>query len=256
MAVPMYRQISDDLRAQIESGELGPGRQLPTEIELMEQYDASKNTVRDAIKLLTARGLVEPRPGQGTFVVERINPFVSTLSSDSRSGDEGVYYIAEVQGSGRKPGISDPRVEVQLANAVIANALHVEEGAQVVSRHQQRYIDDIPWSLQTSFYPITFVQRGAFRLLEAAAIDGGAVSYLAEALGIKQVGYQDSIAFRTPDEIENLFFKLPGDGQTPVFEIFRVGFGSDGSRVGLTITVYPADRNRFIINAGSIPKEP
>src|SRR5690348_2236490 len=59
---PMYQQIADDLRRQIESGVLSPGQQLPTELDLREKYDASRNTVRDAIKRLTSLGLVETRP--------------------------------------------------------------------------------------------------------------------------------------------------------------------------------------------------
>jgi len=80
MPDPKYRVIADDLRRMIESGELAGGEQLPTEIELMEQYEASRNTIRDAIKLLSSRREVEARPGQGTFVVERINPIVTTLT--------------------------------------------------------------------------------------------------------------------------------------------------------------------------------
>ena len=81
-ADPMYRQIAADLRGKIEAGELPRGAQLPTEIELRDQYEASRNTVRDAVKWLITRGLVETRPGQGTFVVEKITPFVSTLTGD------------------------------------------------------------------------------------------------------------------------------------------------------------------------------
>jgi GntR family transcriptional regulator len=62
MTEPIYRQIADDLRGKIESGEIARGAQLPTEIELMDQYDASRNTVRDAIKLLTIRGWVSRLP--------------------------------------------------------------------------------------------------------------------------------------------------------------------------------------------------
>ena len=64
MADPMYRQIADDLRQQIESGELAPGAQLPTELELRDQFAASRNTVRDAITWLTSLGLVESRAGR------------------------------------------------------------------------------------------------------------------------------------------------------------------------------------------------
>ena len=82
MPEPMYRHIAEDLRAQIESGALARGSQLPTELELRERYEASRNTVRDAMKWLMNLGLVETRPGQGTFVVEKIDPFVTTLVTD------------------------------------------------------------------------------------------------------------------------------------------------------------------------------
>jgi GntR family transcriptional regulator len=254
MAEAMYRQIADDLRGKIESGEIAPGAQLPTEIELMDQYEASRNTVRDAIKLLAGRGLVEARAGQGTFVIEKINPYVTTLTGDPQSGggDETVY-IAEVTASNRMSEISEPRVEVQKADRVVANNLRIEAGAQVVSRHQQRFIDGLPWSLQTSFYPMTLVQQGAGRLLEATSIDGGAVAYLAQTCGIQQAGYRDTIAVRAPDETEARFFKIPTDGRVSVFEIFRVGFDKKGNRLRLTITVYPSDRNRLRIDVGSVP---
>ncbi len=254
MAEAMYRQIADDLRGQIESGELPQGAQLPTEIELMERYEASRNTVRDAIKLLTTRSLVETRAGQGTFVIEKISPYVTTLTGDPETGGgDEIVYIAEVTASNRSSEISEPRVEIQKASQVVANSLRIEEGAQVVSRHQQRFIDGLPWSLQTSFYPMTLVQRGAARLLEATNIEGGAVAYLARACGTQQAGYRDTIAVRPPDENEARFFKVSTDGRVSVFEIFRVGFDKAGGRLRLTITVYPTDRNRLRIDVGTVP---
>lgn len=86
MAEPMYRQIAEDLRARIETGEIAPGEQLPTELELRDQYSASRNTIRDAIKFLATRGLVETKPGQGTFAVQLIDPIVTTLSQDPETG--------------------------------------------------------------------------------------------------------------------------------------------------------------------------
>jgi GntR family transcriptional regulator len=253
MAEPMYRRIADDLRIKIESGEIAPSARLPTEIELMDQYDASRNTVRDAIKLLTTRSLVETRAGQGTFVVEKINPFVTILTGDPDAGVETDVYIAEVKAGGREPDNSTPRVEIQTADAIVADVLRISEGEPVVSRHQERFIDRTPWSLQTSFYPMSLVENGARRLLQATDIDGGAVAYLGRQLGFKQAGYRDSIAVRAPDDREQAFFKLPADGRVPVFVIFRVGFRENGDRFRLTVTVYPSDRNRFILNVGDVP---
>ena len=71
MAGPLYRQIAEELRRRIDSDELRQGDQLPTEDELMAQYQASRNTVRGAIRQLTTRGLVNTQHGRGTFVTER-----------------------------------------------------------------------------------------------------------------------------------------------------------------------------------------
>ena len=256
MAEPMYRQIADDLRSKIESGEIAHGAQLPTEAELKDAYSASRNTVRDAIKLLTTRGMVEPRAGQGIFVVEKINPFVTTLTGDpttGRGGGEGEIYIAGIAACGRAPTVSDPRVEVQRASAAIADALRIKEGDQVVSRHCQRFIDGVPFSLQTSFYPMSLVLQGATRLIEARDIAEGPVAYLSGTLAVKQAGYRDSIQVRPLDDQEAVFFRIPADGQIPVFEIWRVAFDEGGSRIRLTITIYPVDRNRLLINFGAVP---
>jgi GntR family transcriptional regulator len=256
MANPMYRQIAEDLRAQIESGELGPGQQLRTEGELRDHYAASRNTVRDAIKWLTNLGLVETRPGQGTFVVEKIDPFVTTLTGEpSGAGrSEGAVYLSEVSEQNRIPSASPLQVEIQEATEDVASSLRIAEGIEVISRHEKRFIDGTPWSMQTSYYPVEFVDRGAWRLRSARDIEEGTVQYLADTLHLIQVGYRDWITVRAPNSIEAEFFKLSPDGRVPMYEIFRTAFDGNGVPMRLTKTVYPADRNQFIIEIGNVPK--
>ena len=252
MAHPMYRQIAEDLREQIESGTLKPGEQLRTELELREQYSASRNTVRDAIKWLTTRGLVETRPGQGTFVVQKMDPYVTTLTGDPRG--PGGDITGHQPGRGERRILSTiPQVEIQQAPADVAGALRIAEGSQVISRHQRRYVDETPWSLQTTFYPMAFVLQGASRLIEAMDIQPGTVSYLADTLGLRQVAYRDSITVRAPDATEAQFFNLPQGGRIGVFEISRTAVDQTGTPMRLTVSVYPADRNQFVINVGEMP---
>ena len=241
---------------------LGPGSQIPTELELRDSYNASRNTIRDALKLLINAGLIETRPGQGTFVVEKFEPFITTLSGDWQTesglgGGEGHAALAEVEARHRTAAASPPRVEILQAQGYVADRLQVEEGSDVISRHQKRTIDGQPWSLQTSFYPISFVALGAIRLLGAANIDEGTVRYLADTLQLKQVGYRDLIAVRAPDENEIKFFRLPAEGRTPVFVLLRTGFAQDADNnlipFRLTESVFPSDRNQFVINAGEVP---
>jgi GntR family transcriptional regulator len=255
MAGPLYRQIADQLRRMIESGDLEAGAQVPTEDQLMESYHASRNTVRGALKELTTRGLVYTLHGKGTFVSERVRPIVITLTSDpvtGRGGGEGLVYTAEVAASGRSPVMHDPEVGIRKAGAAIAIDLQVPEGTEIIVRHQNGFVDGLPWSRQSSYYPRSLEVR-APRLLDTGNFKEGTVAYLAE-LGIQQDGYQDAIEWRTPDEIETAYFDLPADGHIQVVEIRRIAFDQNANRVRLTVTVYRADRNRFVINVGRVPR--
>jgi GntR family transcriptional regulator len=256
MSNPLYRQIAEDLRDQIESGTLERGQQLRTELELQKHYGASRNTVRDAIKWLITLGLIETRPGQGTFVVQKIDPFVTTLTSDpsSAGASEGASYLSEVREHNREPSDSPIQVEIQAASGDIARGLWIAEGTEVISRHERRFIDGTPWSMQTSFYPMELIDRGAVRLMRPANIAEGTVQYLAETLNIRQVGYRDWITVRAPNPTEADFFKLAADGRVSMYEIFRTAFGEDGRPIRLTVTAYPADRNQFILEVGKVPE--
>ena len=255
MADPMYRVIAEDLRRQIESGVLARGSQLPTEIELREHYEASRNTIRDAIKSLITRGLVETRPGQGTFVTEQIVPFVTTLTGDpeTAAGGEGTTYTREVEARLRRPEDTPPRVEIQIVSDPVVSELALAEGDTVVVRSQQRFIDATPWSLQASYYPMSFAVRGATRLLQAGNIDEGTVAYLRDSLGLKQAAYRDRIIVRAPDRTESVFFRLPEDGRVSVIEIRRTAFDDQGTPTRVTVSVYPADRNQFALDIGNVP---
>ncbi|HTT53175.1 MAG TPA: GntR family transcriptional regulator [Streptosporangiaceae bacterium] len=257
MPDPMYRQIAEDLRAQIEVGQLPPGARLPTEIELRETYDASRHTIRDAIKVLTTQGLVETRPGQGTFVVERISPFVTTLTQvvGSDGSGEGSPYIQEVVAKRRLPRASDVRVEIRRVDHRIARELQLNVEDTVVSRHQRRYIDEKAWSLQTSFYPMWIIEQGAARLIQASNIEQGTVDYLKTAIGAEQAGWRDTLTVRMPDSDEARFFGLPDYGRVSVIETRRTAFDRQGRRIRLTVSVYPADRNEFAVNVGDIPAD-
>jgi len=256
---PLYRKIAQELRQLIQAGELAPGQQLPTELELREQYSASRNTIRDAIKWLMSNGLVETRPGQGTFVIERISPFVTTLSADPETGlggGEGEAAFTEVRERGRVPTRIGPRVELLGAAGNVAARLALTPGTQVVSRHWERFIDGIPWSLQTTFYPMDLVVRGARQLLLAEDIRDGSVEYLRQSLGLVQIGYRDRILVRPPDEEEIRFFRVPDDGRIPVIFLIRTGYhGTDSGPVPfrVTFTALPADRNQLVVNFGEVP---
>jgi len=64
----LYERIVDQIERQIMAGNLKVGDQLPAERELAEQFTVSRTAVREAVKALREKGLVEILPGRGTFI--------------------------------------------------------------------------------------------------------------------------------------------------------------------------------------------
>jgi len=67
----VYQAAVEQIRDGIENGDWMPGAQLPSERELAEHLSIGRTSVREALRVLEVMGLVEIRPGQGTFV--RVN---------------------------------------------------------------------------------------------------------------------------------------------------------------------------------------
>ena len=67
-ATPLYQQLVDSIKEQIQSGKIKEGDKLMTEQELSEVYNVSRITVRKAMELLSDEGIVVKKQGIGTFV--------------------------------------------------------------------------------------------------------------------------------------------------------------------------------------------
>lgn len=61
-------ELVEELRMQIQAGDLATGKRIPTEKELVHNYGVSRTVVREAVARLTAEGYLEPRQGSGVFV--------------------------------------------------------------------------------------------------------------------------------------------------------------------------------------------
>jgi GntR family transcriptional regulator len=81
---PVFKQIADQLRASIESGDLSPGGWLPSEAHLCAEFNAGRNSVRSAIRVLVGEGYLESHAGRGHRVRERSQQAIVKAGSGSR----------------------------------------------------------------------------------------------------------------------------------------------------------------------------
>ena len=95
----LYEQIVRQIEESIQKGELSPGSQLPPERDLAKQFGVSRTAVREAIKALQEKGLVDAFPGRGTFVTTGTpNAMRRSLDRLVNSGEEeGRAYLVEVR---------------------------------------------------------------------------------------------------------------------------------------------------------------
>lgn len=99
-AIPLSRQIADQIRAQCLSGRLQPGVQIPSVRQLARDLAVNQNTVLRVYEKLTAEKLLEMRHGEGTFVS-------SQLSVDRLSGQRNRFFdeLAQLVRQGRLLGL-------------------------------------------------------------------------------------------------------------------------------------------------------
>ena len=236
----LYRQLADQLRSKIYSGELRPGAQLPTERELMDQYDASRNTVRLALGQLANEGLTVSGRGRGHFVrTSAPLLFLATRSesTDRRATTANDAWTTDVVSQGRTPAQT---IEVSIVRPPenVASLLELEEGETAAMRKRVRTVDGEPNSLSMSYYPMSIV--GTSEIIQPHDIVRGANRVLAE-IGHDQVRYTDQITARMPTPYEQDTLRI-GAG-IPVHEHLRVGYDAADIAVRVAVTILPADRH-------------
>lgn len=89
--IPLYIQLANILRDQIQSGAIPAGSKLPSESEMVQLYNLSRLTIRDSLAILANEGLVEKQHGKGTFC--KSNALLGKYKIDVLLNLTDVYFI-------------------------------------------------------------------------------------------------------------------------------------------------------------------
>ncbi|ARK29066.1 GntR family transcriptional regulator [Halalkalibacter krulwichiae] len=226
---PRYLIVIDQIKSKIRSGELECGKRLPSETDFAKELQVSRNTLREALRILEEENIIIRKHGVGTFVNSR--PVFS-------GGIEELFSITEmIEHEGKKPG-----TELMFSGLVEPHSDDIEE--LNLSNHEQVLlvkrvrtadetplvycIDKIPGNLLKADYK--FAEESMLHSLQEEA--GVTISYAKAA--IRTIGYHDEIS-----EILNC------DKNTPLLILRQVHYDMNDKPVLYSLNFFKSDQISF-----------
>ncbi|MGC5013138.1 GntR family transcriptional regulator [Streptosporangium sp. DT93] len=239
-----YRELAEVLREGIAQGDYPAGETLPKQEEIAVQYGVNIKTVRQAVRLLEAEGLVTPVRRRGTVVRER--PPMKRLGVERYAKSKWkfglVAFAADREASGRawSPGDQTQKVRLIEADAEVAKAFELPDGAHVYERARLVKEGDSPTHTLTSYYRPEDVQGTPLvDPTPGPAGRGGGFAVLT-LQGLEPDSMTETIHSRMPTPDESEMLALPGG--EPVVILQRRTFTREGRLVEFARGVHAASR--------------
>ncbi len=182
---PLYIQVADELKREIDKGIYPAGSKLPSENQLVELLKVSRVTVRKALQQLNDLGYTFSEKGKGTFVKS------NKLRHDflSMSG-----FAQESAGSGLEAKNIVDAFEVVPADELVAEKLNIAQGEPVNFARRLRLIND-----QVVSYEEFYIPRVLLPNLTQQDLEGSKFEYLSRH-GIEMVKTQQKLIPALPDD--------------------------------------------------------
>lgn len=232
-----YRQLKDQLRAQITAGAWAPGQAIPSERELMRATGLSRMTIRQAVAELTHEGLLRRDHGRGTFVV---SPGVAQEV-------HGVYsFSAGMRAQGRTPSSRLLARELAYASDEQSTALALDPGERVIRLTRLRLVDGLPAMVDIAAIPYRLCPD-----LMEADVSGSLYALLRDVYGLPPLRSTDTLeATAATDELAAALEVPPG---SPLTLMRRLALTHDGVPLELTEEYARPDRCRYRISLVAEP---
>lgn len=226
--IPLYIQLKEHLRIQIETGVYPSGARLPSERDLAEAFQVSRMTARQALQLLAKDGFTSSRVGKGTYVRRpKIAQELGFLTS----------FTEDIRRRGMAPGSKIIRAALELADDEVAGQLQVSRGAEIILLSRVRLADNEPIAWEICHLN----PRLCPGLLERHDFSRESLyQVLREEYGHHLIWADQLISARMPDKHERDVLHL--DGKTPVLSLTRVTYADHDQPMEYVRSVYRCDR--------------
>lgn len=223
--VPKHEEIRIELESKMRSDTYKAGSKLPPEIELSAEYNVSRSTIRQALRSLEEKGLINRKSGHGTTVMPIINTEIQKLSSFSE----------DMLSRGYVP--SSKLLDIQLVDA----PEYVQEAFQIKNQKvwylkRLRFADNKVIALQLLFIP-PYLPIELQDLLDMESY----YELLESKLNIKVHSATETLSAR---KAENEEVKLLETKDT-VIEFDRITYSNDAKCVEYIRGIYLASQYKY-----------
>ncbi|AFM42050.1 transcriptional regulator [Desulfosporosinus acidiphilus SJ4] len=162
-----------ELLDEIRRGKYLVNSRLPNEEQLAKEMGVSRNTLREALRVLEASGVVEKKQGLGTFILGEPSP-------KAKPGLEVLFRVTDaILEMGSTPGTSEAAFEMSTADARVAEKLGIEVGTSVYHLRRVRTADGIPVVYCIDTFPAVIGE------LEVEKMRSSVFAYLEEVKGVR-----------------------------------------------------------------------
>ncbi len=229
--VPLYVQIKEYLRRNIQSGVFEVNERIPSERQLAEQFNVNRLTVSKAIDDLVQDGLVYTQVGKGTYVAPtKIDQTLQSLTS----------FTQDMTGRGKMASSRVLYQGIEPASEDVAKALSILPGTEIIALHRLRLADGQLIALERSHIihalcPDLLHGRDFSRL--------SLYRVLREDYHIRLTYAHQTIEACVADGDE--LNALEADPCTPILRIVRVTFDDNDQAVEYVRSSYRGDRYKF-----------
>lgn len=208
-STPLWQQVLADLERRITDGDITD--RFPTDKELTEQYGVSRHTVREAVRRLRARGLVERHRGRGSFVNE-------TKLSQPLGGVYSLFRAVEERGLEQRSDVL--ALELDRDSAAAAR-LGLPPRAELVRLDRLRYADEEPLALDSVWLP-AYIGR---QLIDVDFSRTALYDELRTRVGITISAVHEALEPIVPDDEARELLALEDD--EALLRVRRLGYAND-----------------------------
>ncbi len=243
---PVYLRVLDDLRTQIREGVLGPGARVPSRAAIMTRYGVGETAAKHALAVLAIEGLIEPRPGSGSYVrqpavIRRLDHDRQQIPGSPFGLDESALTAAREHAQARRLSW-EHHSERAGAAPQIARRLKIQPDDRVMRTKYVLRADGNPVQMATSYEPMEITAGSPVLLPEEGPLAGRGVPTRMGAIGIRVDQVIEDISTRPPLSAEATTLAIPSG--TPVLHVERTHLAGDRP-VETCDIVIPADQYRL-----------